>query len=124
VGSCAQHHAESIVAVNSRRKGARGERQLRDELKALGYADVYRTAQRSGRGGMPDLEGIPGVHIECKVGKNIDVWKAMAQAVGDMEDGRTPVVLARKDRHETLLVCKLKDLHQVINRMGREDKND
>lgn len=102
------------MAVNSRQKGARVERAIRDELRRLDFPEARRTAQRTGKTGLADLEGIPGWHIECKGGKRIDVWKAMEQARGDMAEGDVPVVLAKRDRCATLAVFPLEQLTGFI----------
>ena len=55
--------------TNSKKKGSRGELQLRDVWKAHGFAEAHRSQQYSGKGeSSADIEGIdPKLHIECKV---------------------------------------------------------
>lgn len=36
-------------------------------------------------GAVPDLEGLPGVHIECKRVERLNIPEAMGQAVRDSE---------------------------------------
>ena len=51
--------------MNSRAKGARGERELAAYLTEKGF-EARRGQQYSGANGDADVEGLPGVHIECK----------------------------------------------------------
>ena len=51
-----------------RDKGARFERLVAGLFKVNGY-NAFRTAQYSGKSGdAADVEGVPGIHIECKTG--------------------------------------------------------
>src|SRR5262245_23870546 len=70
--------------VNSRQKGARGERLWRDELRANGYA-ARRGQQFSGSPGSPDVvcEALPWIHFEVKVVEKLNVQAAMEQARRD-----------------------------------------
>lgn len=51
--------------MNSRNKGAAGERELAKVLKGYGY-DCRRGQQYCGANGDEDVVGLPGLHIECK----------------------------------------------------------
>ena len=53
--------------INSKKKGAAGEREFANYCKAMGF-DVRRTAQYNGKelDSKADVIGIPGVHIEVK----------------------------------------------------------
>ena len=53
------------MAVNSRNKGAAGERELAKILREYGY-DCRRGQQYSGANGDADVVGLNGIHIECK----------------------------------------------------------
>lgn len=58
------------MAVNSREKGKRGEREAVNYLKSLGYDRAMRTQQFSGRESTADVRLYPGcpLHIEVKYG--------------------------------------------------------
>ena len=60
--------------MNSRDKGARGEREAASLLREYGY-DARRGQQFSGANGDADVVGLPDIHLEIKrVEKlNIDV---------------------------------------------------
>lgn len=94
---------------SSQRKGADGERELAALLRGYGY-----TIERGGSlsfGEVPDLSGLPGIHIEVKRVERLNVPAAMAQAIRDSErfqDGM-PVLFHRRNRQEWLCTMRLED---------------
>jgi Holliday junction resolvase len=71
--------------INSRAKGARGERAWRDQLRAEGYTAI-RGQQFSGGQDSPDVicEELKGVlHFEVKCVQNLNLEKACEQAERD-----------------------------------------
>lgn len=70
-----------------RDKGARGERMLRDVLRAHGWRGAERGQQRHGGPESPDVRGGPaGYHFECKFVEALNVRKALEQAKADSGD--------------------------------------
>lgn len=94
--------------MNSRQKGARGERELASKLREYGY-DSRRGQQYCGANGDPDVTGLPGVHIECKRVERLNVEDAMNQSKGDAREGEKPVVAHRKNNCEWLVTMRLVD---------------
>ena len=94
--------------MNSREKGAAGERELAQILRAYGF-EARRGQQFSGANGDPDVIGIPGCHIECKRVERLNIYEAMAQSINDARIGETPVVMHRKNREEWLVSMRLGD---------------
>lgn len=95
--------------MNSRQKGARGERQWRDELRANGYT-ARRGQQFSGSPESPDVvcDALAWIHFEVKAVERLNIEAAMEQARRDAGAGRTghqkaPVV-AHKRNHRRWLV--------------------
>ena len=98
----------------SRNKGARGEREVCNVLRAAGY-DVARGDQSAGAR-CPDVDGVPGIWIEVKIGKRVtstkigcarvNVRAAWRQACNDT-DSREPVVAWRDDRGEWMVLSRL-----------------
>ena len=92
--------------MNARSKGARGEREWRDQLRAEGYA--ARRGGQQGAGGCadspdvicPELAG--ALHFEVKRVQNLNLKEAIAQATRDSE-GRAPVVAHRKNGEQWLV---------------------
>lgn len=94
--------------VNSRDKGARGERELAGKLKEYGY-DCRRGQQYCGANGDADVIGLPGIHIECKRVERLDLYGAMAQAEGDAIAEEKPVVMHRRNNCKWLVTMNLAD---------------
>ena len=99
--------------MNSRQKGARGERELANLLKDYGY-DTRRGQQFSGANGDADVVGLPGVHIECKRVEKLNLDAAMEQAKRDAREGEMPVVMHRKDRQGWKVTLQLDDFMKLF----------
>lgn len=94
--------------MNSRAKGAQGERELARKLREYGY-EARRGQQFSGANGDPDVVGLDGIHIECKRVERLNLEDAMAQSRRDARDGEIPVVMHRKNHCEWLVTMTLED---------------
>lgn len=71
--------------MNSKQKGARGEREFAAFCREQGY-DVRRTAQYCGNtGDAADVVGLPGIHVEVKRVERLDLDKTMSQAIHDAQ---------------------------------------
>ena len=98
--------------MNSRDKGARGERELAKKLREHGY-EARRGQQFSGANGDPDVVGLPHIHIECKRVERVSLYDWMAQARRDARDGELPAVFYRKNNSGWLVVMDLDDWIQI-----------
>lgn len=94
--------------MNSRAKGAQGERELARKLREYGY-EARRGQQFSGANGDPDVVGLERIHIECKRVERLNLEDAMAQSKRDARAGETPVVMHRKNHCEWLVTMTLDD---------------
>ena len=104
---------------SSQRKGANGERELAALLREYGYP-VERGGSLS-FGEVPDLTGLPGVHIECKRAEQLRVYDWMAQAERDSErfhDG-LPAVFHRRNRQEWLVTMRLPDWLEMYQKVQK-----
>ena len=108
--------------MNSRGKGAAGERGLGKVLRGRGYT-ARRGQQYSGANGDADVVGLPGVHIECKRVERLNVYEAMAQARRDARPGEIPVVMHRKNRQPWLVTMDINDWLVMYERNEDEDKH-
>ena len=93
----------------SQRKGATGERELAEILQGYGY-DCSRGGSLS-FGKIPDLIGLPGVHIEVKRVEKLNIMEAMEQSIRDserMKDG-IPAVFHRRNRKPWLVTMRMDD---------------
>ena len=91
--------------MNSRDKGARGERELAAKLREHGY-DCRRGQQFSGANGDADVVGLDGIHIEVKRVERLNLSDAMSQAISDAKMGRIPVVMHRKNNEPWLVTMR------------------
>ena len=108
-----------MAGRSSQRKGADGERELAALLREYGYP-VERGGSLS-FGEVPDLTGLPGVHIECKRNERLNVPEAMAQAVRDAEkfgDG-APTVFHRRNRSGWLVTMRLPDWMEMYQKVHK-----
>lgn len=91
--------------MNSKQKGARGERELAKVLREYGF-EAERTQQYCGNTEeSADLRGLPYIHIECKRVEKLNIDDAMEQASDDMiaafhnegEEHKLPAVFHRRN---------------------------
>lgn len=97
------------MGSKSQRKGANGERELAAIFKEYGY-DCTRCGSLS-FGEVPDIIGLPGVHIEVKRVEKLNVGEAMEQSIRDserMQDG-IPALFHRRNRKPWLVTMRLVD---------------
>lgn len=80
--------------MNSREKGARGERALAKKLREYGY-QAYRGQQYSGKGNADVETDMGAIHIECKyTGKGHGLtYDWISQSLRDAKEGETAVVI-------------------------------
>ena len=102
------------MAVNSKQKGARFERQLASKFRELGY-DARRTAQYCGNtGDAADVIGLPGLHIEAKHQEAMRLYDWMEQAKRDASGtGRLPAVFHKKNNAPILVTMNLDDFMEI-----------
>ena len=97
------------MGKTSQRKGRSGEFELSRILNDAGIPTSPGTALNFGT--VPDLIGMPGIHIECKRNEHLNIYDAIDQAVKDAErfhDG-VPAVFHRKNRRQWLVTMQLDD---------------
>lgn len=94
--------------MNSRQKGAAGERELAKALRSHGF-ETRRGQQYCGSNGDADVVGLPGVHIECKRVERLNLEDAMAQSRADARPGEIPVVMHRKNNCKWIVTLSLDD---------------
>lgn len=94
--------------MNSRDKGAKGERELANVLNGYGY-NCRRGQQYSGANGDADVVGLPGIHIECKRVERLNIYDAIHQAERDKRADERPAVFHRKNREEWLVTMPMEE---------------
>lgn len=106
--------------INSRAKGAAGERELAAKLRGYGF-EARRGQQYSGANGDADVVGLPGIHIECKRYEKMhpkELADAMRQAKRDARDDERPIVAYREDYKEWQVRIDLFELLGLIMEMS------
>ena len=101
------------MAINSKKKGAKGERELANKLKEYGY-QTRRGQQYNGLEG-EDVVGLDYIHIECKRVEKLNIENAMLQAKQDRKEGQFPTVFHRKNRSNWLVTMELQDWINLYN---------
>lgn len=116
------------MAINSKQKGAKGERELAKKLCEYGY-NVRRTVQYNGKAeeGEADLKGLPDIHIECKRTERLSLYDSVDQAKRDSSTtGKIPVVFHRKNNCEWLAIMPLDEFMKLYKfyDVGRSTDNE
>ena len=100
----------------SQRKGAEAERELARLLRGYGY-EVERGGSLS-YGTVPDLTGLPGLHIEAKRCERLALPAWVEQAEADaarFRDG-VPVVVFRQSREPWRVCLRLSDFMEIYKK--------
>lgn len=96
------------MAINSKRKGKKGELEACSKLKEHGW-QARRSQQYAGINSDADIIGLPGHHIEVKRVERLNIEDAMTQAKADCRDGDIPIVMHRKNNCEWLITIRADD---------------
>lgn len=101
--------------INSRSKGCRGERELRDVLRAAGFAGARRGQQFSGSPDSPDVivPELPTVHFECKRVEAGNPYKWLEQAKRDAGI-KIPVVAHKRNGEDWIAILPLSRLLELF----------
>ena len=97
-----------MAKINSRQKGAAGEREFANICKKQGFTKARRGQQYSGIEG-DDVVGLDGIHVEVKRVERLNISNAMQQAIRDSKEGEIPIVAHRKNRENWKVTMKLDD---------------
>lgn len=85
------------MSINSRNKGARGERAFAKLLREHGY-EAERGCQHAGGKDSPDVKcNMPNVHWEVKVVEKLNLQKALEQSARDSGESEMPLVAHKKN---------------------------
>jgi Holliday junction resolvase len=100
--------------MNSKQKGARGERELASKLREYGYKAI-RSQQYCGANNDADLiTNMDGLWIECKRVEALNLTKAMLKAKSEATEGDIPVVCHRKNHEDWYITINLDDFLREI----------
>jgi Holliday junction resolvase len=108
-----------MARINSKQKGARGERLFRDFLNEQGFTGSYRDAQQGNgvidSGYHPDVVSpmLSQFHWEVKFVENLNVRQALEQAITDA-GSKVPVVASKKKNKEWVVIMKAGDFLNLV----------
>lgn len=98
--------------MNSRRKGADGERELAGKFSDAGF-EARRGQQHAGGSGSPDIvHSIPWLHVECKRVEAFRLYASLDQSRRDSGE-KMPIVCHRKKRSRWVVVLDMEDFFKL-----------
>lgn len=101
------------MSINSKKKGAAGERELASRLREYGY-DCRRGQQYNGLEG-EDVVGLDYIHCEVKRVQALNLDEAMEQAKRDSKDNQMSAVFHRKNNKKWKVTMELNDWIKLYN---------
>ena len=99
--------------MNSRQKGKRGELEAAAAFRAAGY-EARRGQQFKGTADSPDVICSVPFHVEVKLRENLNLHRAIDQAVLEAPGNKTPVVYHRKNRTLPLVTMRFDDWIELV----------
>lgn len=106
------------MTINSRAKGARGEREWAEWLRDNLGIDARRGQQFAGGPDSPDVIGLKGTHAEVKRVEKLNISNAMTQAERDCGDNNLPYVAHRKNGEEWMITIRATDVLMFRELLG------
>ena len=116
------------MPINSKRKGATGEREIVRKLREYGY-ETRRSVQYNGKAeeGQADIIGLDGIHAEIKRVERLNIYDAMAQAKHDAKPDELPTVFHRRNNCKWLVTMELNEwmkLYKEYFETLKENENE
>lgn len=106
--------------IDSRAKGARGERSGAKAWSETFNVNSFRGCQFAGGPDSPDIKtDHTEIHVEVKRTEKGNPYNWLAQAVVDAR-GKVPVVLHRRNREEWVLIMRLQDAPRFAEEIHRQ----
>lgn len=104
------------MTINSRQKGARGEREAAEFLRAHGF-EARRSQQFCGADGTADLKtgsDLAAYHIEVKRTESGNPYNWLAQAKADSQGtAKIPVVFHKRNHRDWIAVLSASDFLEM-----------
>lgn len=112
------------MTLNSKKKGARFERELATLFREHGY-ECRRGQQYCGANGDADVVGLHGIWIEAKHQEQMRLYEWMEQAKRDSAGtGNLPAVFHKKNRAEILVTMPFDAWMQMYKKCDWSEKNE
>ncbi len=106
--------------INSRQKGARAEREVRDLFREQGYTQARRGQQFAGGADSPDviIPELAWLHVESKMVEALNIYDAMRQSVRDSGvvdiPGKMPTVFHRRNKEDWHVTLRVEDFFKFL----------
>ena len=112
----------------SREKGKRGEYAFAEFCREAGFTDARRCGQAKYQRGseVPDVEGLPFIHVEVKNKERLNLREAMEQSERDAADegrGKLPIVAHKQNRRPWYITMLAKDWIRIYKAALRKSQN-
>jgi len=107
------------MSKSQRDKGHGFERDIVNLLKEHGYEASRNLTQTRDSGGDINL---PRWLFECKRYAKIAVYTWLDQAINSAKGKQTPVVVAKADRKEAIVIMRLTDFMEMMNHVEKGKK--
>jgi hypothetical protein len=103
------------MPINSRAKGAVGEREICQVVKELFGWQAERTQQHCGNAGDSDVRiaELPAAFVEVKRVQKLNVTQAMEKATEQCQ-GKLPLLMHRRNHGPWLLTINLSQLQELV----------
>jgi hypothetical protein len=102
-----------VSPLNSRAKGAQGEREFIAKHLAPYWPDACRNLDQF-KADKRDCLNVAGVHFQIKRTERLEVWAAIAQAEGEAAGTDLPVVAFRRNRSRWYCVLDAAELVALL----------
>lgn len=103
------------MPINSKKKGARAEREIADIIRQHGYEGARRGQQYNGLDG-EDVVGLPGFHIESKYVEKLNLYDAIDQSKRDAKTDQIWLVVHRKNRTDWNVTLDFETFLELIKK--------
>ena len=118
--SKSKENKKSKKKINSRAKGARGEREVAQLLRSYGY-EARRGQQYSGSPDSPDvISSLEGFHIEVKRVEQFNLYKALEQCEKDRGEGEKSLIFHKKNGKPWTICMDANEFLQLIESLINE----
>lgn len=113
-----------MAKINSRAKGASGEREFAKLLRKYGY-EAERGCQHSGGKDSPDVKhNMTGIHWEVKRTERLHLHDAMEQSRRDAGEDEMAAVAYRKNRTNWMVIQPFDEWIELYQAWEKEQTND
>jgi Holliday junction resolvase len=104
-----------MAKINSKQKGARGEREWAKICREQGFTEARRGQQYSGIEG-EDVVGLEGIHIEVKRVERLNIEQALQQAERDKKDNEMAIVAHRRNNEKWKVTMRAEDWFKLYKK--------